>query len=85
MYNKETSSLTNSKSPTEKILKCCYMDCDEKFVEKIDFIKHLSKHTSEKTFKCEFCSKTYLCPLTLRIHIKKSHLETQDKVNILLK
>ncbi len=77
MYNKETSSSNHSES--EKILKCCFMDCDEKFIEKTDFVKHLSKHTSEKTFKCEFCTKTYLCPLTLRIHINKSHVETKEK------
>jgi hypothetical protein len=79
MYNKETHSSNHSDSTSEKILKCCFMDCDEKFIEKTDFVKHLSKHTSEKTFKCEFCTKTYLCPLTLRIHINKSHLDTKEK------
>ena len=75
------TDFTNQISP-EIIFKCCFMDCEEKFVEKIDFIKHLSKHTLEKTFKCDFCTKTYICPLTLRIHVDKVHTElSTEQVN----
>ena len=69
----------NNKNTPDIIFKCCFMDCEDKFVEKIDYIKHLSKHTLEKTFKCEFCPKTYICPLTLRIHVDKVHCDTSNE------
>lgn len=84
MYNNKETTNPQNESSEDKFLKCCFIDCDEKFLEKVEFLRHLAKHTNEKTFKCDFCPKMYLCPLTLRIHIEKSHSEVSDKVLIIL-
>ena len=80
MYNNENTPSEKDEQKEEKIFKCCFFDCEEKFMEKIAFVNHLSKHSNQKTFKCDSCPKIYLCPLTLRIHVTKAHTEVSETV-----
>jgi uncharacterized Zn-finger protein len=46
----------------ELAFECEFLDCGKKFTTKFSLKRHYYIHSKQKTFACEFCSKTFALP-----------------------
>lgn len=57
--------------------------CGQSFVEKGNLVVHEKTHTTDKTFKCMDCDKTFGQRSYLKLHIKRSHAKVKPfKCNV---
>ena len=55
--------------------KCDFPGCDYQTEYEYRLKSHLTTHSNERAFECEYCSKNYKHERALRYHIKTKHLD----------
>ena len=51
--------------------------CPKSYTKSFDLRTHISSHTQEKPFKCEYCDFRTACERTKQMHVERSHKRTK--------